>query len=74
MFRRFLFPREGSPDTCELLSDVREITGESVGRPPDFTDVRELLELLSGLADVDATVARGFFGLLGADAIVSAHP
>lgn len=71
---RFRFPREGSPGTCELLSDVREITGESVARLPDFTEVRELLELLSaGLADVDAVVSRCFFGLLGADALVSAH-
>lgn len=30
VFCRFLFPREGSPDMCELLSDVSEMTGESV--------------------------------------------
>ena len=75
MFRRFRFPREGSPDTGELLSDVREITGESVMRLPDITEVRELLVIPSaGLAGVDAAVARAFFDLLGADAIVSVCP
>ena len=75
MFRRFRFPREGSPDTGELLSDVREITEESVVRLPDITEVRELLELLPvSLVEVDAAVARAFFDLLGADVIVSVRP
>ena len=75
VLRRFRFPREGSPDTCELLSDVREITGELVVRLPDITEVRELLEfLLADLDDVDAAVARDFLCLLEADAIVSVRP
>lgn len=71
---RFRFPREGSPDTGELLSDVREITGESVVRLLAKSEVRELLELLVGLLAVDVTVTRDFFGLLGADTTVSVCP
>lgn len=72
MFLRFRFPREGSPDTSELLSDVREITGEPVTRPLDLGEVRELLDPLSaGLLGVSMAVARNFFDLLGADAMVN---
>lgn len=70
VFRRFRFPR-GSPDTRGLLSDVREITGEWVVRLLDFKEVLELLS--AGLLDVDTAVARDFFGLLGADAVVSIY-
>lgn len=72
VYCRLRFPREGSPDTRELLSDEREITGESVVRLPDIGEVRELLEFLStGLVGVVVAVMRAFFSLLGADATVS---
>ena len=72
VFCRFLFPREGSPDMCELLSDVSEMTGESVVRLPDINEVRELRP--AGLFDVGVAGARGFFGLLGTDAMVGVCP
>lgn len=72
---RFRFPREGSPVVRGLLSDVREITGESEARLLVIREVRELLELLvAGLSVTVAAVMRDLFDFLGAAAAVSVCP
>lgn len=72
---RFRFPREGSPDAREPLSDLREITGELVARVLAITEFRELLEFLTVcFLGVDAVNARGFFCFFGPDATVSVCP
>lgn len=75
VLRRFRFLRESSSSMCELLLDLREITGESGARLLDTRGVRELLELLLvGLLEVDVADARDPLRFPGTDGAVSIHP